>query len=56
MALEGLGGFISPDVAGARVQEALARVNRPGVPASPCRNAIRIGDRTTPYLPSPRWM
>ncbi|MCC7032446.1 MAG: FtsX-like permease family protein [Acidobacteria bacterium] len=49
MALEGLGGFISPDVV-ARVQQALARVNRPGVPAlTYVANAIRIGDRTTPY-------
>lgn len=49
MALEGLGGFISPDVV-ERVQRALARVNRPGVPAlTYVANAIRIGDRTTPY-------
>jgi len=49
MAIEGLGGYISPDVV-ERVQQALARVNRPGVPAlTYVANAIRIGDRVTPY-------
>jgi putative ABC transport system permease protein len=49
MALEGLGGYISPDVA-ERVLGALARLQRPGVPAlTYVANGIRIGDRVTPY-------
>jgi ABC-type lipoprotein release transport system permease subunit len=49
VALEGLGGFIAPDVAG-RVLEALTRVGRPGVPAlTYVANTIRIGDRQIPY-------
>ena len=49
MALEGLGGYIHPDVA-ARVMGALGRLQRPGVPAlTYVANAIRIGDRAVPY-------
>lgn len=49
MALEGLGGFISPDVF-QRVQNALVRARRPGVPAlTYVANTIRVGDRSTPY-------
>lgn len=49
LALEGLGGFINPDVV-SRVLAALTRVQRPGVPAlTYVANAIRIGDRAIPY-------
>ena len=49
MALEGLGGYISADVA-ARVLGALNRVQRPGVPAlTYVANAIGIADRAIPY-------
>ena len=49
MALEGLGGYISPDI-GERVLDTLARLQRPGVPAlTYVANGIRIGDRETPY-------
>jgi len=49
MALEGLGGYISPDVV-ARVLAALSRLQRPGVPAlTYVANTIRVGDRAVPY-------
>lgn len=49
MALEGLGGTIDPAIA-ARVQAALHRVQRPGVPAlTYVATAIRAGDRSIPY-------
>ena len=49
MALEGLGGYISPDI-GERVLDTLTRLQRPGVPAlTYVANGIRIGDRVTPY-------
>jgi hypothetical protein len=49
MALEGLGGYISPDVV-SRVSNSLNRLQRPGVPAlTYVANAIRIGHRSVPY-------
>jgi putative ABC transport system permease protein len=49
MAIEGLGGYISPDVV-SRVSSALSRLQRPGVPAlTYVANAIRIGSRAIPY-------
>lgn len=49
MALEGLGGYIDPAVV-MRVQGALQRLQRPGVPAlTYVANAIRVGDRAIPY-------
>jgi ABC-type lipoprotein release transport system permease subunit len=49
MAIEGLGGYIHPDVV-SRVHSALARVQRPGIPAlTYVANAIRSGDRAIPY-------
>lgn len=49
MALDGLGGVIAPDVS-TRVQAALARTGRPGVPAlTTLIRSIRIGTRAVPY-------
>ena len=49
MALEGLGGYIHPDVV-SRVEAAFSRVQRPGIPAlTYVANAIRSGDRAIPY-------
>ncbi len=49
MALEGLGGYIHPDVV-SRVEAALSRVQRPGIPAlTYVANTIRSGDRAIPY-------
>jgi ABC-type antimicrobial peptide transport system permease subunit len=49
MALEGLGGYISPDVV-SRVSNALNRLQRPGVPAlTYVANAIRVANRSVPY-------
>ena len=54
MALEGLGGYINPDVV-ARVLGALNRLQRPGVPAlTYVANAIRIGRSGHPVLDGDR--
>ncbi|MEZ5288538.1 MAG: hypothetical protein R2712_27775 [Vicinamibacterales bacterium] len=49
MALEGLGGYIGTDVV-RRVQNALMRLRRPGVPAlTYVANGLRVGAREIPY-------
>ena len=49
MAIEGLGGYISPDVV-SRVLERTQPVAASGVPAlTYVANAIRIGSRAVPY-------
>ncbi|MCC7124622.1 MAG: hypothetical protein IT178_07225 [Acidobacteria bacterium] len=49
MALEGLGGVVPPPVA-TRVMSALARLQRPGIPAlAAVANTLRVGDRRVPY-------